>query len=168
MNRRIISTLAAASLVLTASLPLQGCYGQFALTRKLYKWNGTLGDKWINSIIMVAFTIVPVYQVVGLVDLVAFNTAEFWSGKNPVTMNSNERETRIASVNGKEYIVTATKNRIDIIPASGSVTPVSVVFDPEQKSWFAVSRGEKHKIAEQDNNGLTLLYPDGHSEQVTQ
>ncbi|HAP00028.1 MAG TPA: hypothetical protein DCQ83_08300 [Fibrobacteres bacterium] len=166
MNKRIVSTVAVGALLFTASLPLQGCYGKFALTRKLYKWNGTVGDKWINSIITVAFCIVPVYPAVGFVDLVAFNTAEFWSGKNPVTMGPSDRETRIATLEGKDYILTATQNRIDIVPAEGNISPVSVVYDPDQKAWFALAQGEKHKIAEQDKDVLTLVYPDGHREQM--
>ena len=38
MNKRILSTLVACTLAFTA-VSMQGCYGQFALTRKLYKWN---------------------------------------------------------------------------------------------------------------------------------
>ncbi len=166
MNKRILSTLVACTLAFTA-VSMQGCYGQFALTRKLYKWNGTLGDKWINSIIMVALCVVPVYEVTGFVDAVAFNTAEFWSGKNPVTMKPTESETRFVTVNGMEYIITATHNRLDIAPGKGNIAlPVSVVFDPDQKSWFVIEQGLKRKIAEQDGDVMSLVYPDGHKEQV--
>ena len=169
MNKRLISTLAVGALALTAVMPMQGCYGQFALTRKLYKWNGTLGDKWINSIIMVVLCVVPVYQVVGFIDLVGLNTAEFWSGKNPVTMGPTEHETRFVSVNGKNYIITATQNRLDIAPGKDNVSlPISVVFEPEQKAWFVIEQGLKRKVAEQDGDVMSVVYPDGHKQQVIQ
>ena len=169
MNKRILSTLLAGSLALTATLPMQGCYGSFALTRKLYKWNGTLGDKWINSIIMDVLCVVQVYTVVGIIDIVGLNTAEFWSGKNPVTMGPTESETRFVNVNGMNYIITATRNRLDIVPGKGNVSlPISVVFEPDQKAWFVVEQGLKRKVAEQDGDVMALVYPDGHRQQVTQ
>ncbi len=123
--------------LLLVSVSLQGCYGQFALTHKLYQWNGTLGDKWINSIMMVAMAIVPIYGIAILADGLVLNTMEFWTGKNPVTMGPEERET------------------------------AGVVYVPEQHAWFVEFQGEKRKIADQDGEVLTLLYPDGRKESVT-
>ena len=169
MNKRIISTLAIGALAFTAVAPIQGCYGQFALTQKLYKWNGTLGDKWINSIIMDVLCVVQVYTVVAIIDAVALNTAEFWSGKNPVAMGPNEHETRFVTINGKNYILTATQNRMDIAPGKDNVSlPISLVFDPDQKSWFVVEQGMKRKIAEQDGDVMALVNPDGSKKLVVQ
>jgi hypothetical protein len=64
---------------------LQGCYGKFALTRKLYALNGEVSDKFLRSGLTWAFLIFPVYEVVGLADFIVFNSIEFWSGKNMVT-----------------------------------------------------------------------------------
>ncbi len=61
-----------------------GCYGQFALTRKLYEWNGSLGNKFLNTVVMWAFMIIPVYAVVSFVDLIVLNLVEFWTGSNPM------------------------------------------------------------------------------------
>ncbi|MBR2470840.1 MAG: DUF3332 family protein, partial [Fibrobacter sp.] len=41
-----IATLLAAGMIV-----LSGCYGSNACFNKLHDWNGTLGDKWINSIV---------------------------------------------------------------------------------------------------------------------
>lgn len=167
MNKRALSLVAAGSLLFAASMPLQGCYGGFNLTSKLYKWNGSLGDKWINSLVMVAFSIVPIYGIAITADALVFNTIEFWGGSNPVTMGPNEKDTRTVSVNGKSFIVTATKNRLDLVPVEKGVQTISVVFDPAQQSWYVVSQGQKRLIGEQDNDVLTLLYPDGHHEKLT-
>lgn len=68
--------------VIAASL--QGCYGKFALTRKVYALNGEVRDKFLRSGLTWVFLIVPVYGIAGLADFVVFNTIEFWNGKNPV------------------------------------------------------------------------------------
>jgi Domain of unknown function (DUF3332) len=73
-----------------ACLGLAGCYGQFALTRKLYNWNGNAtSNKFVNSAILWALIIVPVYELASLGDFLIFNTIEFYTGSNPVAMNQD-------------------------------------------------------------------------------
>ncbi|MCM0083533.1 DUF3332 domain-containing protein [Geomonas sp. Red32] len=86
MNRMISLTLALA----IAMTSLQGCYGKFALTRKVYQVNGEVQDKFLRSLVTWVFIIVPVYGVSALADFVVFNTIEFWSGKNPVAEGEKE------------------------------------------------------------------------------
>jgi hypothetical protein len=64
---------------------LSGCYGNFNLTRKLWKWNGTIGTKWVNEAAFLGLVILPVYEFASLGDAIIFNSIEFWTGKNPVT-----------------------------------------------------------------------------------
>ncbi len=61
-----------------------GCYGPFNLTRKLYKWNGDIGGKWMNEFTFLGLAVLNVYTVAALADSVIFNSIEFWGGKNPV------------------------------------------------------------------------------------
>lgn len=79
--KRIVASLLAA---VVASSTLTGCYGKFALTRKVYQINGQVSDKYLRSAVTWAFIIVPVYGVASFLDFVLFNTIEFWSGHNPV------------------------------------------------------------------------------------
>ena len=167
MNKRIISLAAAGSLLFTASLPLQGCYGGFNLTHKLYKWNGTAGDKWINSLVFVGLSVVGIYGITLLADGVVFNTVEFWTGSNPVTMAAGQKETKIVSIGGKDFMVLATQNQLELAPVDQSSKPMTMVFDPAEKSWFVMNNGQKVKIGEQDNQTLTLMYPDGRQETLT-
>lgn len=68
-----------------AAIALTGCYGKNAAFNKLHDWNGTLGDKWINSVVHFVLMVIPVYQIVlGLVDGLVLNTVEFWTGSNPL------------------------------------------------------------------------------------
>ena len=115
---------------------------------------------------MVAFSIVPVYSIALVADGLIFNAVEFWSGKNPIAMGPNEKEIRTVSVEGKQYTVTATQNRMDFVPAQKNAQAFDVKYAPDQKSWYVEYNGQSRKIAEQDSSLLTLLYPDGHHEIV--
>lgn len=75
-------TRLALALALTASV--SGCYGRFALTHKLHAWNGTVADRWINSLLFFGLVVVQAYSLCLLGDGLIFNTVEFWSGDNPV------------------------------------------------------------------------------------
>lgn len=68
---------------------VSGCYGPFNLTRQLHRWNGQVGDKYVNELVFLALTILPlpVYGVAVLADMVIFNSIEFWTGRNPVFLS---------------------------------------------------------------------------------
>jgi len=88
MSKPLRRKLVALSTV--ACLGLAGFYGQFALTRKLYNWNGNAtANKFVNSAILWALIIVPVYELATLGDFLIFNTIEFYTGSNPVAMNQD-------------------------------------------------------------------------------
>ncbi|MBI4056544.1 MAG: DUF3332 family protein [Elusimicrobia bacterium] len=61
-----------------------GCYGKFALVKKVYHWNSAVENKYARSAVMWALAIIPVYEFATLADAVVFNVMEFWSGKNPI------------------------------------------------------------------------------------
>lgn len=101
----VASRLTAVSLtaVLSVSALLPGCYGQFALTRKLYAWNGHVtGNPIARSAIMWAFLIIPVYELAGLGDFFIFNTVEVFSGSNPVADANGVRE---LDRDGHHYVI---------------------------------------------------------------
>jgi hypothetical protein len=75
-----IATLICASLI-----TLTGCYGSNTCFEKLHKWNGTLGNKWLNSIVHFFLQIFGVYGIcLWLIDGLVLNTIEFWTGSNPL------------------------------------------------------------------------------------
>ena len=62
-----------------------GCFGTFALTRKLWNWNNTVSpNKWVKELVFFVFAVVPVYGLAALGDALIFNSIEFWSGNNPI------------------------------------------------------------------------------------
>ena len=101
--KRMVSLVVS---VVIAATTLQGCYGKMALTRKVYKINGQVQDKFVRSLVTWVFVIVPVYAVSALADFILFNTIEFWSGKNPVTEGT--KDFKFAS-GDDTYAIHATK-----------------------------------------------------------
>jgi len=158
---KIISLLIIASFLATS---LNSCYGSFTLTKKLYSWNGTVGDKFMNSGVMWLLMIVPVYGAASTIDLFVLNTIQFWTGKNPMAMEAGERETQMVKMDGKVYEVIATKNRFDIMAMDPDAKKISLVYDEKTMSWLVNSENGSVKIAQlnpEDQNILQLIDPDG-------
>jgi hypothetical protein len=162
-----------ASMVLGAAMliQVQGCYGNFTLTRKVYAWNGSVGDKWIRSLVMFVLCIIPVYPVAGLVDYVLLNTIEFWTGSNPVTLREGDKEIQIVQWKGGEYRLTATTNRLDVEEITGgkSGKTASLIFDVRTQSWAAASGDSRNTIIElvgEDGQIADLIHPDGHKQRL--
>jgi hypothetical protein len=128
---------------------LPSCYGKFMLTRKLYTWNGTVGSKFVNSLVMWGLIIIPVYEVCGVVDFLVVNTIEFWQGKNPMSMKEGELETQITEVNGVRVEVTASRNRLDIAVLDGKDAgkSLTMVYDQSTKTWNAVTESGSTPVA---------------------
>lgn len=77
LSRWVAAVISAAA--------VSACYGKFALTRKVYQFNGTISnDKFVKSIVAFVFIYFPVYALAGLADWVIFNVIEFWTGSNPI------------------------------------------------------------------------------------
>jgi len=171
MIKKTITALLLASMLLTSA----GCYGSFSLTKKMYNWNGTFGDKFVESAIMWVFIIVPVYPVCSFIDLFALNTIEFWTGSNPVAFSSDKETTKEVSTNGKTYNVIMGNNRIIITQTSGADIGRSVTLhlDPETHSWKLNDGSTTTTLAtfcKSPENKVRLYYPDGSivTENLTQ
>ncbi len=166
INSRLTKLALAAAL---SACMLQGCYGSFNLTRRLYTWNGSLGDRFVKSLVMWVMVIVPVYGLAGFADFAILNLVEFWTGKNPMAMKTGERDIRIVERDGQKYILTATTNRLDVALAQGDHAMASLIYDPATKSWYAETAAHRERIAEvvdADKQILDLIHPDGSRERV--
>lgn len=87
---RILVVLALLFSFTFVTTTTSGCYGKFAVTKKLYDWNGSLGNKFLKTVVFWAFIIIPAYELVMLGDFLIFNLIEFWSGNNPIGGGSAE------------------------------------------------------------------------------
>jgi hypothetical protein len=66
-----------------------GCFGNFALTRKVYDYNEDVSpDKWVRWLVFLVLNVVPVYGFATLFDALFANSIEFWTGENPVTADA--------------------------------------------------------------------------------
>lgn len=167
MKTRMLPVLTLGLAALVSAPYLQGCYGGFTATKKLYTWNGSLGNKWLNSIVMVGMAIIPVYSIAGLADILILNTVEFWTGSNPLAMQPGETETRIVTVEGKDYQLTATQNRMEIRSLTESGEAVQLSYDPAQQAWFAETAEARRLIAREAGHVVTVYHADGQREVLT-
>ncbi len=79
-NTRIFMLVTALALASFTT----GCFGKFELTRKLYGWNDSFGNKFVKEIVMWGLWIIPAYELLFAGDFFILNTIEFWTGSNPV------------------------------------------------------------------------------------
>lgn len=77
-----------------------GCYGKFALSKKVFDWNGSLGNKFVISLVFFILNVVPVYGITLFVDWILLNVIEFWTGNNPAAMLDGETQERIVKREG--------------------------------------------------------------------
>lgn len=124
--------LAAAGAALSS-----GCFGSFSATRKLWGWNEDVGDKWINWLVFLGLSILPVYELFVLADVLVLNSVEFWTGSNPVRRAGDGRTvTRVATADpgtlrlevrraGRlEYVAfcrNTARGALEVLDASGQV-----------------------------------------------
>ena len=65
--------------------------------------------------------------------------------------------------------MTASTNRIEVVPLDGKSAPASLVFDPTTRVWSAESAAGSARLFEMvgtDGTIANLIYPDGHKERV--
>jgi hypothetical protein len=61
------------------------CLGPNNAFNGLHHWNRNLDEsKWINELVFVGLTVIPVYSLCYLGDILIFNSIEFWGGENPI------------------------------------------------------------------------------------
>lgn len=120
-----------------------GCFGNFALTRQVYTWNESLGDKFVQSLVMWIMLVIPVYEAVGIVDFIFLNVIEFWTGANPLAMNEGDIQQQLVTMNGTEYKITATRDRFHIEALSGDQNgkTADLVFNRENLTWSVEQNG---------------------------
>jgi len=149
-----ISFTALSFLLLTTSIVQTGCFASFQLTRKMWEFHdGIAGDGLGGRFIKTILYWFPggiVYGIGGFVDLIIFNTIEFWTGSNPIAMNEGDIEIQKIYKNGLEYEIAATKNRFDIKQLTGENAgeKASLVFNVEDMSWVANTETHSIKVAQ--------------------
>lgn len=115
-----------AVMMLGALLPLMsGCYGNFPLTKAVYKLNGEIGDdsqtgKLLRTVVMWVFVIVPVYSFATLGDAVVLNLIEFWTGEQLTLSSVTETEdgsqvALVPSADGQDLTMTVSRDGKEVM-----------------------------------------------------
>ncbi len=95
MIKKMIKTIA----VILALMMLSGCMGRGALMSKVVRWNlETAESRWGREGVFLGLWITLVYPVCFILDLLIFNSIEFWTGEN--------------SINGKSPVVDMPKEEV--------------------------------------------------------
>ena len=121
------------SIALASTLFLSSCLGSFALTQKCYNWNQSIGDKWINELVFIGLNIIPVYDICLFVDAVVLNSIEFWTGSNPVALN-----TEVIDTDNGQYLVETNENGYTITKDGESIQLIN-----ENDVWYINQDNQK-------------------------
>lgn len=158
------NNLKLAALVLSGSLLFSSCIGSFGLFNRLNSWNQSVGTKFVNELVFLAFNIIPVYGVAYLADVLVINSIEFWSGSNPMANVGDVK--KVKGENGN-YLVKTLENGYSITK-EGETASMDLIYDKEANTWNVVANGESAELIKMNNNGTADLFlPNGEKMNVT-
>lgn len=132
--KRSLFALSMGSLLVTQT----GCFGEFALVKKVYEWNDDLSDsKFVKTLVFWVLNIIPVYGIASFIDVAILNLIEFWSGSNPLSMNEGDYEMQMTTFKGEDFKIEATKDTFTTTQLSGEKAgEVRVMkFDRCDNTW---------------------------------
>ncbi len=161
--KKLILKSTAIGMLAVFSISSTGCFGEFALTRKVYTFNDSLGNNFVKTIVFYAMNIVPVYGIAGFIDTVILNLIEFWTGSNPLAMADGEIEQRVVNYKGSKYQITATKNNFNIVPLEGvnKGKATDLTFDVTSQTWTMTNENGSQKIIDIDGSKVSFTSPKG-------
>lgn len=160
---KVLKTAVMTALILSVSFTQTSCIGSFSLFNKLLDWNQNVGGKFANAGVFFVLWIIPVYEIVIVIDVLILNTIEFWSGSNPTAMEPGEKEVEyVKGKDGNLYKITATQNRFDIEQLNDESKVQSLVFTPDTKTWSYEDADKKIDLLSiNDDETLTVYSPEG-------
>jgi hypothetical protein len=156
--RRAILLIAALAVTQSA------CFGSFAATRALYKFNkGVSQDKWLQWLAFLGLTILPAYWLFAVGDTLIFNSIEFWGGSNPINADITTprfRDVMLADGTTARLIEDENGRRIEhadwvlhfVVDADGFA-----LVDQDGKVVSSVREGENGAVITTDAEGNELI-----------
>jgi hypothetical protein len=119
---------------------LTGCYGNFMTTRAIYRLNAAMPGRFIETVVMWVFVVIPVYGVATVIDVFILNVAECIVGA-PIDV------ARTAERDGVTYAS---------VPAGDGRANVTVSRDGETLLEVALVRAADGTVEIQDAEGKVL------------
>ncbi len=152
--------------LMAATLLLSSCVGSFGLFNKVKDWNmSATSSKFVNEVIFIVFSVIPVYEICSIADVLVLNSIEFWTGDNPVASNVGKTK-QVMGSDGKMYAVTNLKNGYEIKNEAGEI--VDFTFDKKEKVWsMQTEQGVVKLLKVKDNNTAEVYLPDGKNMEVS-
>lgn len=145
--KKIKTSFVAA--LLCGSMLLSSCIGSFPAFHKVLDWNQSLGNKFVNELVFIAFNIIPVYGVASAVDVIVLNTIEFWTGNSVV-----KNETRTVQGTDGEYLVESNENGYSITKDGETV---NLIFNAEDNSWSYSDGNSTAELLRFNEDGTATL-----------
>ncbi len=141
MKRYVVALMIA----LTSISSLANCHGRFSLTRT---WDGVvsgISNKWIRWLFFLLTVIIPIYGIAILVDAIAFNSIEFWTGRNPMARSDFDPNGELQKVvsKGDERAVLTYRNfgeELNIRVSKAGVETMNVTLLRSQPGAYFVER----------------------------
>ena len=156
--------LTLVAVVLSGSLLFSSCVGSFSLFNRLSSWNQSVGNKFVNELVFLAFNIVPVYGVAYLADALVINSIEFWSGSNPMASIGDVK--KVKGENG-DYLVETLENGYSITK-EGETASMELIYNKELNTWNVVADGVSTELLQMNNDGTAqMTLPNGEEMTVT-
>lgn len=152
------------AVMLSGSLLFSSCIGSFGLFNRLNSWNQSVGTKFVNELVFLAFNILPVYGVAYFADALVINSIEFWSGSNPMANVGDVK--KVKGENGN-YLVKTLENGYSITK-EGETASMDLIYNKEANTWNVVADGESAELIKMNNDGTADLFlPNGEKMNVT-
>ena len=150
----------AIVLTLSGSVMFTSCIGSFNLSNKVLSWNKSVGNKFVNEVVFLAFWIVPVYPITMFADAVVLNSIEFWTGNNPVTAGV------IKEIKGKNgnYTVEITEDGYNISNDKGE--ELSLIYDKDTNIWSVVMGDYSTKLLKIEEEIAIVFMPNGEEKSI--
>lgn len=155
------------ALFLIPVIPLMGCYGEFALTKAVYEFNGDVSDnEFVQSLVTWVLGFLFVYSAAVLIDFVILNLIEFWTDQNPMTAKQT-----LESPDGSQVVMTPNASgnevRIDMIRNGETVETRRVVKTASGKFEIFDDGGQAvGRVNQLGDGALELSRPDSEEKAI--
>lgn len=167
---KVVQRLVTAVVLVGFVMVSTACYGPFALTKNVYRWNSNIkgsrevNDKWMKELAFFGLIVVPAYPFSALLDIFIFNSMHFWTGESPIKESGLEREgTRAATVGettirwtSSEDGATVTYERHGMVERRASIWPSASGYRLQDENGNLLAEAEYT-----DDGSVRLLNADG-------
>lgn len=132
-----------------------GCIGNFGLSGKVRAFNLDVSqDRWGREIVFVVLYVIPVYPFAGFLDILVFNSIEFWTGTNPI--NGSPSVTPIAM----DEWTTEDGTKVTMKGLPDNSIDVNVVRPDGETRYFNLTRSDEGVTARDEAGNVIVSTAD--------